>query len=178
MPDLPLDCLADEPLECRTDSNSVPTRSPLPRCGTHKVTRQEIVDTIFYCVDDNVIMSDLNLLTGVYENSGDFGVAVIIAEEWAVAIQTQFDEQGTEKALALERVCFTGSWAGSVARGDHDPGGLTLSSGDLDEAIQSFLTFAAPVKRNDRTHPTAFENVAAFRTGFFQGEATCAALVG
>jgi predicted metalloprotease len=150
---------------------------PLPRCGTTKLTRQDIEDTIFYCIDDNVIMSDENLLTGVYQSSGDFGVAVLIAEEWAVAIQDQFGEQGTEKALALERVCFTGSWAGSVARGDHDPGGLTLSSGDLDEAIQSFLIFAAPVKRNDTTHPTAFENVAAFRTGFFQGESACVALV-
>ena len=64
-----------------------------------------------------------------------------------------------------------------MVRGDHDPGGLTLSSGDLDEAIQSFLIFAAPVKRNDTTHPTAFENVAAFRTGFFQGESACVALV-
>ena len=124
-----------------------------------------------------MIISDGHLLTGVYESSGDFGVAILIAEEWAVAIQDQFDEQGSEKALALERVCFTGSWAGSVVRGDHDPGGLTLSSGDLDEAIQSFLIFAAPVKRNDTTHASAFENVAAFRIGFFQGESACVAIV-
>jgi predicted metalloprotease len=150
---------------------------PLPRCGTTKLTRNDIVDTIFYCQPDNVILSDQNLLAGVYRSSGDFGVAVLIAEEWAVAIQDQFDEQGSEKALALERVCLTGSWAGSVARGDHDPGGLTLSSGDLDEAIQSFLIFAAPVKRTDTTHPTAFENVAAFRCGFFQGETACFKIV-
>ncbi len=152
-------------------------KRPLPRCGTTKLTRTDIQDSILYCPDDNVIMSDQSLLTGVYQTSGDFGVAVLLAEEWAVAIQDQFDEQGTEKALALERVCFTGSWAGSVARGDHNPAGLTLSSGDLDEAIQSFLIFAAPVKADDTTHPSAFENVAAFRTGFFQGETACVALV-
>ncbi len=155
----------------------VNVRRPLPRCGSTKLTRADIDETILYCRDDNVIMSDGNLLAGVYDSSGDFGVAVLIAEEWAVAIQDQFDEQGTEKALALERVCFTGSWAGSVVRGDHDPGGLTLSSGDLDEAIQSFLIFAAPVKRDDNTHASAFEKVAAFRTGFFQGESACVALV-
>ena len=86
----------------------VNVRKPLPRCGTTKLTRADIEDTIFYCRDDNVIMSDGDLLAGVYDSSGDFGVAVLIAEEWAVAIQDQFDEQGTEKALALERVLLHG----------------------------------------------------------------------
>ncbi|MEX2100149.1 MAG: hypothetical protein WEB19_01930 [Acidimicrobiia bacterium] len=155
----------------------VDPRGSLPRCGTTRITRADIQDTIFYCIPDNEIVSDENLLLTVYDNSGDFGVAVLIAEEWAVAIQHQYDEQGSEKALALERVCLAGSWAGSVVRGDHNPAGLTLSSGDLDEAVQSYLIFAAPVKRNDTTTPTAFENVAAFRSGFFDGEPACFALV-
>jgi predicted metalloprotease len=155
----------------------VDPRGTLPRCGGTRVARGQIADTIFYCIDSNEIMGDENLLHEVYDNSGDFGVAVLIAQEWGVALQHQFDEQGTAKQLALERVCFAGSWAGSVVRGDHDPGGLTLSSGDLDEAVQSFLIFASPVKEDDPQHASAFENVAAFRSGFFQGEQACLALV-
>ena len=65
-----------------------PTRR-LPRCGSTRVTRADIEDTIFYCIDNNEIWSDENLLFDVYDNSGDFGVAVLLAEEWAVAIQHQ-----------------------------------------------------------------------------------------
>ena len=64
-------------------------------------------------------------------------------------------------------------------RGGHDPDGqgLTLSAGDLDEAIESFLIFRDNDKISAGTGASAFENVDAFRTGFFQGEATCVGLV-
>ena len=83
------------------------------------------------------------------------------------------------KNLELQQSCFTGSWAGDVVRGGHNPNGdgLTLSAGDLDEAIQSFLIFRDTDKISAGTGATAFENVDAFRTGFFQGEQACADLV-
>ena len=155
-------------------------KGTLPVCGPDHFTRKEAEGLIYYCTGTNQIVADKNLLPGVYKQSGDFGVAVIIAAEWAVAIQNQFGETGTEKALALERVCLAGSWAGSVARGDHDADGtgLTLSSGDLDEAIQSFLIFESPTAAEAGTLPTAFESLASFRSGFFNGEQPCVTIDG
>jgi len=155
-------------------------KGKLPTCGRDHLSRRAAQDAIYYCSDTNTIVADQHLLPAVYKRSGDFGVAVIIADEWAVAVQGQFGETGTEKALALERVCLAGSWAGSIARGDHnaDGRGLTLSSGDLDEVIQSFLIFESPDATRVGTLPTAFESLASFRSGFFNGEQPCVTIDG
>src|SRR5205085_2869460 len=65
----------------------VDLRGTLPRCGGRRVTRAQIAGTIFYCIDTNEIISDVDLLHEVYDDSGDFGMAVLIAEEWGVALQ-------------------------------------------------------------------------------------------
>ena len=64
-----------------------------------------------------------------------------------------------------------------AGRSRPDGDGLTLSAGDLDEAIQSFLIFRDTDKISAGTGATAFENVDAFRLGFFQGEQSCVDLV-
>jgi predicted metalloprotease len=147
----------------------------LPVCDGQRLSHAEAVDGIAYCAASNTIAYDHRLLPAVYERSGDFGVAVVIAAEWAVAMQDLEGVTGEPKARELQQSCFTGSWAGSVARGDHNPDGrgLTLSAGDLDEAIQSFLIFRDQGKISAGTGATAFENVEAFRRGFFDGEQTC-----
>ena len=141
--------------------------------------RAQAVDGIAYCGTTSTIAYDHRLLPAVYQRSGDFGVAVVIAAEWAVAMQQLEDVTGPPKDLELQQSCFTGSWAGDVVRGGHNPNGdlLTLSAGDLDEAIQSFLIFRDEDKISAGTGATAFENVDAFRTGFFQGEPACVAIV-
>jgi predicted metalloprotease len=150
----------------------------LPVCDGQKLSRAEAVNGIAYCGASNTIAYDHRLLPAVYKRSGDFGVAVVIASEWAVAMQQREGVTGDPKARELQQSCFTGSWAGSVARGDHDPGGrgLTLSAGDLDEAVESFLIFRDQSKITAGTGATAFENVEAFRGGFFQGEPACVGL--
>jgi predicted metalloprotease len=151
----------------------------LPVCDGQRLPRSQAVNGIAYCGETRTITYDRALLPDVYDRSGDFGVAVVIAAEWAVAMQQDEDVTGDPKALELQQSCFTGSWAGDVVRGGHDPTGqgLTLSAGDLDEAIQSFLIFRDTEKISAGTGATAFENVDAFRTGFFQGEQACVDLV-
>jgi predicted metalloprotease len=151
----------------------------LPECDGQKLPRAQAVNGIAYCASTATIAYDHRLLPAVYERSGDFGVAVVIAAEWAVAMQQLESVSGPPKDLELQQSCFTGSWAGDVVRGGHNPNGdlLTLSAGDLDEAIQSFLIFRDTDKISAGTGATAFENVDAFRTGFFQGEPACVALV-
>jgi predicted metalloprotease len=143
-----------------------------PKCGSVALGKE---DQIAYCPKTNTIVYDSRLFPGVYQRSGDFGVAVVVAAEWAVAMQDLEGVEGDAKALELQQSCFTGSWAGSVARGEHNPDGtgLALSPGDLDEAIQSYLIFREPKKIEIGSGATAFENVDAFRTGFFLGEQAC-----
>ena len=151
----------------------------LPVCDGQKLTRAQAVNGIAYCGSTGTIAYDHRLLPDVYARSGDFGVAVVIAAEWAVAMQELEEVTGPPKELELQQSCFTGSWAGDVVRGGHNPTGdlLTLSAGDLDEAIQSFLIFRDIDKISAGTGATAFENVDAFRSGFFQGEPACVAIV-
>jgi predicted metalloprotease len=150
-----------------------------PVCNGERMPRAQAVNGIAYCGQNRTIAYDRRLLPDVYERSGDFGVAVVIAAEWAVAMQQDQAGLGDPKAIELQQSCFTGSWAGDVVRGGHNPAGdgLTLSAGDLDEAIQSFLIFRDTDEISAGTSASAFENVDAFRLGFFQGEAPCVALV-
>jgi predicted metalloprotease len=150
----------------------------LPVCNGKRLPRAQAVNGIAYCGQTRTIAYDHRLLPDVYQRSGDFGVAVVIAAEWAVAMQQDQEVTGDPKSLELQQSCFTGSWAGDVVRGGHNPtgNGLSLSAGDLDEAIQSFLIFRDSDEISAGTGATAFENVDAFRRGFFQGEQTCVAL--
>ncbi len=151
----------------------------LPVCDGQKLPRSQAVNGIAYCGETRTIGYDRALLPDVYQRSGDFGVAVVIAAEWAVAMQQDQNVTGDPKGLELQQTCFTGSWAGDVVRGGHNPNGdgLTLSAGDLDEAIESFLIFRDTDKISAGTGATAFENVDAFRAGFFQGERSCVDLL-
>jgi predicted metalloprotease len=147
-------------------------RQGRPKCGA--TTLGKNLD-IAFCPRTNTIVVDRTLFPDVYKRSGDFGVAAVVAAEWAVAMQNHEGVTGDEKSLELQQSCFTGSWAGAVARGDHNPDGtgLVLSPGDLDEAIQSYLIFTNQGKVEAGTGASAFENVDAFRVGFFQGESAC-----
>jgi predicted metalloprotease len=151
----------------------------LPVCKGQKMPRAQAVNGIAYCTENRTIVYDHRLLPDVYQRSGDFGVAVVLGAEWAVAMQQDQDVVGDPKALELQQSCFTGSWAGDIVRGGHNPNGdgLTLSPGDLDEAIQSFLIFRDTDKISAGSGATAFENVDAFRRGFFEGEQSCVELV-
>ncbi|HEY3671829.1 MAG TPA: neutral zinc metallopeptidase [Acidimicrobiia bacterium] len=168
-----------------TDYQSVEHITPydpkraLPVCDGQQLPRSQAVNGIAYCGENRTIAYDRQLLPDVYERSGDFGVAVVIAAEWAVAMQQDQAVTGEPRSLELQQSCFTGSWAGDVVRGGHNPDGqgLTLSAGDLDEAIQSFLIFRDTDKISAGTGATAFENADAFRSGFFQGEQFCVDLV-
>ncbi len=151
----------------------------LPFCNGGRVAKAEAAEHAGYCSDTRSIIYDQGLLKGVYQRSGDFGVAIVIASEWTTAMQEDLGIAGDPKALALQQSCFTGSWAGDVLRGGHNPdgSGLTLSAGDLDQAIQAYLFFRDSRQIAAGTGPTAFENVDAFRNGFLQGEPFCLDLV-
>ena len=101
---------------------------------------------------------DEALLRELHGDIGDNAVGVLISLAYAAQAQQAVGASVTGEEPALQRACLTGVWLGQVARGD---GTFSLSPGDFDEAIFTFLRLA------DRDDPTqAFDLTASLREGF------------
>lgn len=157
-----------------------------PKCGDRQYTPEEAVNAIFFCVDDNYVAWDEGMLQGIGQDIGDFGIAVLLARQWAVSAQVQ---AGLSKAVIESKIgvtqqsCFTGAWTRAVLDGDrHNPGtggraSFTLSPGDIDEAVQAFLNISeTPDSKGTTASASSFEQVKAFREGFLaaNGDRACA----
>jgi predicted metalloprotease len=162
-------------------------KGSLPKCSGFKAS--DYKDSIFYCQDEDVVAYDRNLVRGVYGAFDDFAVSVLVGNLWASAMQSRLGITGDSKTISLQASCLTGAWVGSVpvdqegtvqARGQLETreASFSLSPGDLDEVVQSFLVFADPVEAKKASRGTAFERMEAFRHGFFQDEQACLALTG
>ena len=141
-------------------------------CGGETLGGSELEYAALYCEDENVVVIDeAGLVPALNDDIGDFAVVSELAQLWARAAQSQLgvaDEEGA----GLQADCLTGNYgAWTYPQGpDGLPlsGELTMSGGDLDEGIMSFLAYG--------TQPggaTAFERSEALRTGFFDGYAAC-----
>lgn len=151
----------------------------MPECGGEAYSEDQALEKIFFCVEDNYVAWDDEWLQDVHREIGDFGIAVLIAQQWSISAQIQdgMDQEVIEsKNGRLQQSCFTGAWAFAVLNGDvHNNGAVTLSPGDLDEAILSFLAFSdTPDETGEVATGTAFEQVGSFSDGFFFGEEHCA----
>jgi predicted metalloprotease len=136
-----------------------------------------LIDGAQLCSADETVRYDHAAVAAVYKIGGDFGAGMVLAAEWSSAAEHKLGlpDSGTEGRLTAD--CLTGSWAGDVAQGVRTGNGtgkgqsgtsqLSLSPGDLDQAITTFVA----VSGHDRG--TAFSRVAAFRNGFFNGERAC-----
>jgi predicted metalloprotease len=153
----------------------------MPECGGEEYEPDEVLQSIFFCVDDNYVAWDDEWLEDVNTEIGDFGLAVLVAQQWSISAQIQ---DGQEKEVIeskngrLQQSCFTGAWAFAVLNGDaHNGGSVQLSPGDLDEAILAFLAFSdTPDETGEAEQGSAFEQAGAFSDGFFFGEEHCANL--
>ena len=164
-------------------------KKSLPKCSSQNLKAADYKDTIFFCDADNYIAYDRDLVRGVYGEIGDFGVSVLIGNAWASAMQSRLGITGDTKEVGLQADCFSGAWVGSVpvdqqgtvqARGQPESrdAAFSLSPGDLDEVVQSFLVFGDPVEAKQAVRGTSFERMEAFRLGFFQDEQACLAITG
>jgi predicted metalloprotease len=142
-----------------------------------------LIDRVEYCSRDHTVAYDRAALTRVYDSTGDFGAGMVLAAEWSVAAGRALGAptQGAEGRLVAD--CLTGSWAGDVARGarvegqaprgsGNGTGGgsqLSLSPGDLDEAVATFVALGG----RGEGRGSAFSRVEAFRKGFFDGVDAC-----
>lgn len=123
---------------------------------------------IFYCSEgDFIAWDDVNLLPSVWESFGDFGVALLFANEWGHAVQSRAGIDLAPLLVELQADCFTGAWTGAVANGD-SPTELLLSAGDLDEGIAAMINLSDP-----RAQGSAFQRNAFFSEGLVGGPAAC-----
>ncbi len=148
-----------------------------PRCGTEQLTEDQAKNNVFYCAPENYVGYDDTFLRNVYDAIGDFGVATLMAHQFAVAAQLQNQVDAAATQAQLQQSCLTGAWAATVSPGSATqrtgPDALSLSPGDLDESIQAFLAFSEPPENEGKLD--SFERVKALRTGFFEGAQACSA---
>jgi hypothetical protein len=121
----------------------------------------------------------------LYRSLGDFSIGYLLGSAWSEAVQEALGSDLTGEARALVNDCLTGGWVQTVILVD-TPSGLdlprpraegrtsTVSAGDLDEAIQALLLVADP-GREDNVVGSAFEKIAALRTGVIDGTDACLA---
>jgi predicted metalloprotease len=130
-----------------------------PRCGDSEV------DAIEYCPSDDRIYGSTSSLQEVYRKTGDFGPMSLIGVAYGQAVRKRVGLTVNGEAALLGSICLSGSYAGDVFD-KRRPEAITLSPGDLDEAIRALLDFAGQSGFFDARGTTGFDRVAAFRKGF------------
>jgi hypothetical protein len=147
----------------------------------------------FYCpADDTIFVGEelaANILRGTGRTfpgeragygkaRGDFGLAYVIAHEYAHNVQQELglarvDPRHGVEALELQADCMAGLWGNSVYREGK------LGAGDVEEAISTVLAAGDFDTSNPQHHGTPDERRAAWLAGYRSGDpARCADVAG
>jgi predicted metalloprotease len=141
-----------------------------PDCGT-----LDAASDLGFCPDDATVYFDEADLTGpAYDEQGDFAVATALSLPYALAAREQAGLSTDDGAATRSAVCLTGWFAAEWYAGallDRLP--VTLSPGDLDEAVAFLLTYGLDERVIPDVAASGFELVGAFRAGFLDGGAAC-----
>lgn len=153
----------------------------LPRCQGQKLAYKDAAGNAFYCFRSNfVVYDDAGLFPQLFENFGDFSIALVLAHEWGHAIQDRAgnaDQPTIYKELQAD--CFAGAWVAHVANGGSKL--LSLRAGNLDTGLAALLRFRdAPGSSpgNPGAHGDGFDRVSSFQQGFDSGPKECAKYFG
>ena len=144
-----------------------------------------IVDGVYFCPNDSTVIVNEATAFEYYSNiPGDFAVGYLAALGFAEAAQRATQSELSGSARLLLSSCYAGLWAGDIIPLNPDPvvvptekePRISLSPGDLDEAVRAALTLSD-------TQPTPidlgspFDRVDAFRQGVTRGTDGCVALI-
>jgi predicted metalloprotease len=124
----------------------------------------------YYCPPGNFLAWDENLMRAGYTQIGDAWVYLVIAHEWAHAIQAQLPDRYVSPAVELQADCL----AGAALQGAADQGLVRIEPGDDEEIAQTLEAVADDYPWTDqRSHGDARQRVAAFRAGVSRGVDGC-----
>ena len=148
------------------------------RCDGDQLDPESITGEIFVCVPDGYVAFDRQLGASIHEEIGDWALATLLSRQWVSAVLLQNGEDDATRDAELASACYTGSFSKTVVDGiEVDNGGqagrFSISPGDLDEAVITYLLFSEHSSEADADDVTAFDRIRAFRQGFFEGEGSC-----
>jgi predicted metalloprotease len=147
----------------------------------------DVVSNAVWCSDTNTIIYDDAFLQDVLGRFGDLSFAYPIANAYSDAVQAALGAQLTGEPRVLLSDCLVGAWILDIVPSGFDETGvpiatnpsqtITLSAGDLDEAVNIAVLLGDETSTTDRLG-TAFEKIDAFRDGVLGGLPSCQALLG
>lgn len=146
--------------------------SDVVECGGEELSEEEGEFAVFFCAPENKAVLDEAGLLPALEDIGDFALGAELARQWAFAAQVQADIDENTRETFLHADCLTGLYSGDLFFELRDDAELSLSPGDLDEALISFLRFGGSEESG-----TVFERSAAFKTGFLGSLEDCDAIL-
>lgn len=132
---------------------------------------------LFLCSSDRYVGYANDTVKDAYD-LGDFAVGTLFGTQYGLEVQVQLGQDVSKDPVTatLQGDCYSGAWAAGLLR---DKNGevpekyvLSLSPGDLDEAVAVLLTFRTDSDR-ERQGP-GFQRVKAFRIGVTKGVESCA----
>jgi predicted metalloprotease len=131
---------------------------------------------LFLCAADRYIgYDDQQTIPTVYRQGGDFAVATLYATKYGLEVQHQLGlDTSNAVTTTLRSDCYAGAWAGAIIPPDlfdTSDQGLSLSPGDLDEAVRVLLSYRTQADRS-RQGP-GFARAGAFRQGVLHGASAC-----
>jgi uncharacterized protein len=137
-----------------------------PPCGG----QPSVPFNAFYCTDGDFLAWDENLMAAGYEQIGDAWVYLIIAHEWAHAIQARLDRGLVSVAAELQADCLAGASLQGAAR----DGLVQIEPGDAEELGQTLAAVADDFPWTDESsHGNAQQRTAAFNQGANGGATAC-----
>jgi predicted metalloprotease len=149
----------------------------LPKCQGTTLTYADAENNAFYCYEDNyVAYDDVSLFPDLYNDFGDFSIALVLAHEWGHAVQDRAENDDAPTIQKeLQADCFAGAWVASL---DQGRGRLGLANGNLDSGIAALLRFKDPVgtsfEIDEGAHGSGFDRISAFQEGFESDVEECA----
>ncbi|WP_308014749.1 MULTISPECIES: metallopeptidase [unclassified Rhodococcus (in: high G+C Gram-positive bacteria)] len=147
-------------------------------------------EPVSYCPSTNTIgisvdaLADRGRPTEVSEDdivpldvTGDYGAYVLFVSRYVLAVQNEAGQGLTDARAALRSACLSGVVTAALSPSDTaaaQRSTVTLSPGDLDEAVSGLLSDGLAASDVDgRTVPSGFARVDAFRWGVLGGREAC-----
>lgn len=149
---------------------------PLPPCEG-VLSYEDIAENAFYCPSDDLIAwDDVALFPELERQFGPFTIGLVLAHEFAHAVQARAGVLGRHDTIAteLQADCYTGAWAAWLADGNSDS--FTVTEDQLDSSVAGMIAIRdIPGTGADdpSAHGSGFDRIGSFQDGFQDGTAGC-----